>query len=66
MAKRSRPYVEAPADKAPVKLLIFAPEFFMVSMKKMNIESDPVANRTYFVVDGKIMAVGDYVGGASS
>lgn len=56
---RKPPYVTAPVDKTPVKLLIFAKDFFFVPMKKVKIETCPVADRTYFIVDGRIMAVGE-------
>jgi hypothetical protein len=36
---------------------IVAPNFFFNPFMKMQVESDPVTNRTYFIKDGKIVAV---------
>jgi len=46
--------------KSPVKLLIFDPKFFFIPSKKLKVEASPVANRTYFIHDGEIVAVGTY------
>lgn len=41
----------------PIKMLITSEEFFFVPLKKMRIESCPVANRTYFLDGDRIVAV---------
>lgn len=40
-----------------MKMLITSEEFFFVPLKKLRVESCPVANRTYFIHVGKIVAV---------
>ena len=42
------------------KLLIFYPKFFFIPSKKLVIEADPIANRTYFIHAGRIVAVGTF------
>lgn len=42
-----------------VKILFFDPAFFTTPPKKIRTEDDPIINRTYFLKDGKIVAVGD-------
>lgn len=34
-----------------------APNFFFIPLRRMNVESDPIANRVYFVDRDKIVAV---------
>jgi hypothetical protein len=48
----------ATQDRRPVKLIMFDPRFFFIPSKKIKVESDAVANRTYFLHDGRIVAVG--------
>ncbi len=43
-----------------VTLLFAAPEFYSAPPKKITTESDPVINRTYFLLAGRIVAVGTY------
>jgi hypothetical protein len=40
-----------------VRLLFAAPEFYSANQKRLKTESDPVVNRTYFILDGRIVAV---------
>lgn len=40
-----------------VNLLFAAPEFYRSNPKRLKTESDPVINRTYFILDGRIVAV---------
>lgn len=39
------------------RMEIAAPNFFFLPLKKLEVETDPVINRTYFIKDGKVVAV---------
>lgn len=43
-----------------LKLLIAPPTFFSIPLKKIEVESSPVTNRTYFIYRGRIVAVASY------
>ena len=46
-------------DAEPIKLILTTPEFFQTPFKKLVVETNPVANRTYFLDKrGQILAVG--------
>ena len=36
---------------------IVAPNFFFLPLRKLEVESNPITNRTYFLKDGKVVAV---------
>ena len=36
---------------------IIAPNFFFIPLRKLQVETDSVTNRTYFLKDGKVVAV---------
>lgn len=42
---------------APLKMEVTAPNFFSVPLRKVQIETVPETGRTYFILDGKIIAV---------
>jgi hypothetical protein len=43
---------------APIRLELFAPEFFATPPKKLIVEENEGAGRTYFLARGRIVAVG--------
>jgi hypothetical protein len=45
-------------DIGKLKIEIAAPNFFALPMKRVEIEAKPETGRTYFIFDGKIVAVG--------
>lgn len=49
------------SDAKPIKLVITTPEFFAAAPKKMTVEENAGAGRTYFLKDGRIVAVGEEV-----
>lgn len=42
---------------APLKMEVTAPNFFSVPLRKVTIETSAIAGRTYFILDGRIVAV---------
>lgn len=40
-----------------MKILVTVPEFFRIPLKKVEIEARPWTGRTYFIHQGKIVAV---------
>ncbi len=41
----------------PLRIILQAPGFFSIPLKKIEIETNAIANRTYFLHGGRIVAV---------
>lgn len=57
-----RPTVKTKINGVRFRLLFSNPEFYSIPIRDFQIESDPVANRTYFIVNDKILAVASFTG----
>lgn len=45
-------------DIGKLKIELFVPNFFFLPMKRVEVEAQPETGRTYFILDGRIVAVG--------
>jgi hypothetical protein len=41
----------------PLKMEVVSPRFWMTPLRKVTTETNEVTGRTYFILDGKIIAV---------
>jgi hypothetical protein len=59
----NRPAYRAATPRGdPVKLIMFVREFFFIPQKKIVVESNAGAGRTYFLYRDRIVAVGELEG----
>lgn len=45
-----------------IRIFFHVPNFFFIPTRQMTIENDPICNRTYFIHNDKIVAVGGHKG----